>query len=204
MPITGGANKGKCQVIAGAHRLAACGTLGMTTVLVRFLTPGQAKGWEEAENLFRHLPALDESVALVNYAEKKGLTTVPTGKGRQPHDKGYSRVADALGYDRKRVTEAYAHHALPDSIKSRVRLLRLDDNRKLLTKLSKIKTLAEQRKLLDSMKRPHSGANTKAPVREPSNDASACIRRYATCFMLEKVVSQESIRNAIGGSPSTL
>jgi ParB family transcriptional regulator, chromosome partitioning protein len=171
--LTKGIHRGKCKVIAGAHRLAACERLGMTKVLVRILEPEQAVGWEEAENLFRHLPALDESIALVNYAEKRGLTTVPTAKGRQPHDKGYSRVADALGYDRKRVTEAYAHHALPDSIKSRVRLLKLDDNRKFLTKLSKIETIAGQSKFLDGMQSPSTNAENKGQLEASPEHAPA-------------------------------
>jgi ParB-like chromosome segregation protein Spo0J len=149
--LTKGILGGKCRLIAGAHRLAACERLGMKKILVRILEREQAVGWEEAENLFRDLPALDESVAMVNYAKKKGLEEFTSAKGRQPHDKGYKRVADALGYDRKRVAEAYAHHALPESIKSRVRLLELDGNRKFLTRLSKIATLEEQREFLDGV-----------------------------------------------------
>jgi ParB-like chromosome segregation protein Spo0J len=172
--------RGKYQVIAGAHRFAACERLGMEKIAARILEPKQAVGWEEAENIFRYLPALDESVAIVNYAQKHGLAEVASAKGSQPHDKGYSRVANAMGYDRNRVKEAYAHHALSETIKSRVRLLELDDNRRFLTQLSKIDTLAGQGKFLDSKQPPSTKSeNTKGQGAESKADPAPAPKKEA-------------------------
>ncbi|MBJ7402206.1 MAG: ParB N-terminal domain-containing protein [Bradyrhizobium sp.] len=110
----------KFQLCAGAHRHAACKKLGLTEVPVAILTSAQAKSWEQAENLFRHLHVLDESEHMVKFVETEGiLSQVANQKGgKQPHDEGYSRIAKSIGWDRKRVAEAYAHNGLPKSIKS--------------------------------------------------------------------------------------
>jgi ParB-like chromosome segregation protein Spo0J len=152
--IRSGMYRGRYQVIAGAHRLAACEKLGMKEIMVRILKREEAIAWEEAENIFRHLPALDESIALVNYAQKHRLEVNSSANNRQPHDRGFSRVAEALGYDRKRVTEAYAHGALSEPIRERIRALGLDDNRKVLTQLSKMTSLSEQERFLDGKGSP--------------------------------------------------
>jgi hypothetical protein len=145
--------RNKYKVIAGAHRRAACAQLGMTKVPVRILTLEQAVGWEQAENLFRHMRVLDESEAMVDYAKKRGLADAPGHRrgGIQPHDRGYKRVADKTGWNRKRVANAYAHTALPENIKKRVRSLKLDNSGKLLTQLSKLTTISAQHDLLQRL-----------------------------------------------------
>jgi ParB family chromosome partitioning protein len=140
----------KYKVIAGAHRYEACKSLGKTHVPVRILTAEQAKGWEQAENLFRHLRALDESEAMVKYVAGHALAVrsdLQKG-GKQPHDKGYSRIAKSTGWDHKRVADAYAHDSLAEAIKERARFLKVDDNRDFLNQLSKLTRLSEQHALL--------------------------------------------------------
>lgn len=139
--------KGTLVLCAGAHRLAACKKLGMNTIPARLLTPEQAKGWAAAENLFRGLRELDKSNELVRYVEAHGLATSSGKGGRQPHDKGYKRVADAIGWSRSRVREAYLHHALGDEIQAEVRAQGMDDHRGFLTKIAKMDVEA-QRELL--------------------------------------------------------
>jgi ParB-like chromosome segregation protein Spo0J len=144
----------KLELCAGAHRHAACKKLGLTKVPVAILTSAQAKSWEQAENLFRHLCVLDESEAMVNYVAAEGILSeaVKQKGGKQPHDEGYSRIAKSTGWDRKRVAEAYAHDGLAQSIKQRVRGTgNLDNNRAFLTRLSKLPSLSAQRELLKKM-----------------------------------------------------
>lgn len=140
--------EGTLVLCAGAHRLAACKKLGMNTISARILTPDQAKGWAAAENLFRGLRELDKSNELVRYVAAHGLAAFSGGKGgRQPHDKGYKRIADATGWSRSRVREAYLHHGLGEEVQAEVRTMGLDDHRGFLTKIAKMDVEA-QRKLL--------------------------------------------------------
>ena len=120
--------RGRYMLVAGAHRLEACIQLGRSKIKARILSKDDAVAWEEAENVIRSgLKVLDNSIAIVRYARRlklSGSDAKPTG-GHQPHDKGYAKLARASGFSRKRVTEAYAHDALTDEVKSRVRSLAL-------------------------------------------------------------------------------
>ena len=142
-------------LVAGAHRLAACKTLGMKTISARVLSEEQAKGWAHAEDLFRHLKKLDEFIHMVEYIHEHNLTRHPIGLlkgGRQPTDKGYSRAAQATGWSHNRIREAYLHWALPEPIKEKVRLHKLDDNRDFLTRLSRLSSPAAREALILEMK----------------------------------------------------
>ena len=138
--ITDGLHSGKSLLVAGRHRYEACKALGWLFIPVRILTSAQAAGWEEAENLFRHLRVLDESEAMVRYAQKRIIPNLAKDRkgGLQPHDKNYSQIAKATGWSHKRIAEAYAHDGLPDDIKKMVRTRKLDDQRSYLTNLSKL------------------------------------------------------------------
>jgi ParB-like chromosome segregation protein Spo0J len=118
--------RGKFGLAAGRHRLQALISLGYATVPAVVITRRKAKAWRYSENLHRSgLGALEMSEAIMGYAfERENLPDVkevlPRG-GQQPNDKGYSKLAKALGFDRKRIAEAFQHNALPESVKGRVR-----------------------------------------------------------------------------------
>jgi ParB family transcriptional regulator, chromosome partitioning protein len=162
--IETGILRGRYKLIAGAHRLEACIRLGSAKIKARILAKDDAVAWEEAENLLRSgLTVLDESIAIVRYARRLklgGSDAKPTG-GRQPHDKGYAKLARTSGFSRKRVAEAYAHDALTDKVKSRVMSLGLQDSRMILTQVAKLPTAAEQMKFLDRRADPKNGRTPK-------------------------------------------
>jgi ParB/RepB/Spo0J family partition protein len=191
VPIRKGILRGHYSLIAGHHRFAACQTCGMTEIPARILDRGQAKGWAEVENLLRNLSALDESIAIVNYAKKMKLRKSTLLKGRQPHDKGYSRVAEALGYARRRIAEAYAHTELSETMQVRVRELKLDDNCKFLTQLANKKVLVEQEKLLSSKQtcpkvKKASVSEDDQPPPEPLGALLACYEKSLVKKMYRK------------------
>jgi ParB family chromosome partitioning protein len=109
----------------------------------------QAKAWRASENLHRNdLSALEKSLAIVEYAkEREWLPNVRaevTKGGKQPHDKGYSRLAKALGYHRNRVAEAHAHASLPKSIQKAILERRKLNTSATLNRLVEMETEEDQ------------------------------------------------------------
>jgi ParB family transcriptional regulator, chromosome partitioning protein len=95
---------GKLGLAAGQHRLKAAKILGWEKIPAVLMPREEAKAWRAAENLYRNgLDQLQESLAIVEYAaERKTLPNVKnqvTKGGRQPHDKGHSKLAAATGYN---------------------------------------------------------------------------------------------------------
>jgi ParB family transcriptional regulator, chromosome partitioning protein len=145
----GNSLKGKFGLAAGQHRLRAVKNLGFQTVPAVIIKRGEARAWRASENLHRNgLSPLEESQAIVAYAEER--RRLPNVKedvakgGKQPNDRGYKKLANAIGYDRKRVAEAYIHVALPDSIKKAILKQRKLNKRSTLNLLAKMKTEEEQ------------------------------------------------------------
>jgi ParB-like chromosome segregation protein Spo0J len=155
--IKEGMTKGKYKLITGAHRLEAFKTLGKATIPAKILNATQARGLEETENIIRQAPSvLHESIAIVRRAKKLDLIepeVQPRG-GRQPHDRGASRIAKATGINRKRVAEALDHYGLPNKIRSRIQSIGLADNRRILNKLVQMRSAAEQTAFLKNLKKP--------------------------------------------------
>jgi hypothetical protein len=113
----------------------------------------QAKAWKAAENLFRNdLSMLEKSLAIVEYAEERqqlpNVRVEVTKGGKQPHDKGYSRLAKALGFHRNRVKEAYAHASLPKSIQKAILEHRKLNTRATLNRLVKMDTEEDQQRFV--------------------------------------------------------
>lgn len=143
-------HKGKYGLAAGQHRLQAMKNLGHTVVPAFILTRRQAKVWRASENLHRkELLPLDRSEDIVSYAEHRlKLPNVKDGSpmmgGKQPHDKGYKKLEAALGIHRKRIAEAFAHHALPEAVKRQVRRLRKCNKLATLNSLVRLRSMDEQ------------------------------------------------------------
>jgi ParB family transcriptional regulator, chromosome partitioning protein len=144
-----GPHAGKYGLAAGQHRLHAVRNLGYRTVPAVIIRRKQAKAWRAAENLYRNdLSMLEKSLAIVEYAkEREHLPNVKaevTKGGKQPHDKGYSKLAKAVGYHRDRVAEAYAHASLPKSIQKAILARRKLNTRATLNRLVEIETEEDQ------------------------------------------------------------
>jgi ParB family chromosome partitioning protein len=114
-------------LIAGAHRLEAMRQLGETKIdAVRDEDDEvEARLWEISENLHRAelLPVeraehIDEWRRLT--VERGSQAATPLG-GRQPHDKGIVRTADALGVSEDTVRRAAKIVALPQATRDTAR-----------------------------------------------------------------------------------
>jgi ParB family transcriptional regulator, chromosome partitioning protein len=141
--------KGKFGLAAGQHRLRALKNLGYKCVSAMVIKREQAKPWRASENLHRNdLSVLEKSLAIVEYSkERQHLPSVKdevTKGGKQPNDLGYTKLEKATGYDRKRIAEAYAHAALPKSIKKAILDRRKLNKRTTLNLLAKMETKEEQ------------------------------------------------------------
>jgi ParB family chromosome partitioning protein len=140
---------GKFGLAAGQHRCEAAKILGWPRIPAVLIPREEAKAWRAAENLHRNeLDKLRQSLAIVEYAaERKALPSVKMEVikgGKQPRDKGYSRLAREIGFSRKRIMEAYAHAALPDSIKAAVFACPKSNKRSILNRLTGMETEREQ------------------------------------------------------------
>jgi ParB family transcriptional regulator, chromosome partitioning protein len=142
-------HKGKFGLAAGQHRLRALKNLGFQSVSAVIITRKEAKAWRPSENLHRNdLSPLETSQAIVDYARaRRHLPNVDdeiSKGGKQPKDRGYKKLAKAIGYDRKRIAEAHAHAALSDSVKKMVLMRPRFNKRTELNLLTKMKTDKEQ------------------------------------------------------------
>jgi ParB family chromosome partitioning protein len=145
-----GPHAGKYGLAAGQHRLHAVRNLGYRTVPAVIIRRKQAKAWRAAENLYRNdLSMLEKSLAIVEYAEERqqlpNVKAEVTKGGKQPLDKGYSKLAKALGYHRNRVAEAHAHASLPKSIQKAILEHRKLNKRAMLNRLVKMTEEDQQR-----------------------------------------------------------
>lgn len=146
---TGNPHKGKFGLAAGQHRLQAAKNLGWQSVPAVVIRRKEAKAWRASENLHRNdLNELQKSLEIVNYvAGRQELPSVkseiPKG-GKQPHDKGYSKLAKATGYYRKRIGEAYNHASLPKSVIKAILAQRKFNKLVTLNLLAEMKSEEEQ------------------------------------------------------------
>ena len=137
-------HKGKFGLAAGQHQLQAAKNLGWQSIPAVVIKRKEAKAWRASENLHRSdLNELQKSLAIVEYAEGRrelpGVKTEVFRGGKQPHDKGYARLAAATGYNRKRIAEAYNHASFPKSV-----IKAILSHRK-LNKCAKLNLIAEMK-----------------------------------------------------------
>jgi hypothetical protein len=138
------------RLAAGQHRLQAARDLGFVDIPAIILRRNQARAWRPSENLHRKgLRALEWSESVVEYAKSrealKNVQPVPKCRGgEQPNEKGYKKLADETGFDRKRIAEAFRHQALSNSVKGIVRKSNSLNKRSTLNTLSDLTSEAEQ------------------------------------------------------------
>jgi Bifunctional DNA primase/polymerase, N-terminal/ParB-like nuclease domain len=131
-------------LVVGGHRLAAAKSLGWTHIDA-FVMEGNetdARMWQLIENVHRaELTALEraESVAelvhLVRKSEKGGQNAHPGGQ--QPHDRGISRAAKALGFTREEVRRSLEIAGISAEAKAKAKELGLDRKQSALLKIAK-------------------------------------------------------------------
>jgi ParB family transcriptional regulator, chromosome partitioning protein len=165
-------HQGKYGLAAGQHRLHALINLSYQNAPAIIVSRRKAKAWQWSENLHRAaLKALEMSEAIVGYAaERENLAKVESLLGgQQPNDKGYSKLAKALGFDRKRIAEAYQHTALPKAVKDRIRRRKKLNTRLILNALVGIEDEKEQLKFLKLQKEAGDSARKIASKRPKTN-----------------------------------
>lgn len=160
-------SKGKYILVAGLHRLQSCKELGQKTIAATLVDSKTAAWWIDAENLNRNDGSvLDRAEGWVRQARllaKEG----DTGKGgKQPHEKGISRLAKELGVSRKVIGSAFKHASLPDSVKECLRETRLDNRANFLTLVASQKSEDDQFKLIDERRKTKSKQNSFATAKK--------------------------------------
>ena len=133
-------------LVAGGYRLAAAQSLGWKEIDA-FIMEGDetdARMWQLIENVHRaELTALEraESVAelvqLVRTSEKGGQVGHPGG--HQPHDRGISRAAKALGFTRQEVRRSLEIAGISAEAKATAKEKGLDKKQSALLKIAKQK-----------------------------------------------------------------
>jgi ParB-like chromosome segregation protein Spo0J len=133
-------------LVAGGYRLAAAESLGWKDIDA-FIMEGDetdARMWQLIEDVHRaELTALQraESVAelvqLVRKSEKGGQLAHPGGP--QPHDRGISRAAKALGFTREEVRRSLDIAGISAEAKAKAKEHGLDKNQSALLKIAKQK-----------------------------------------------------------------
>jgi hypothetical protein len=133
---------------AGQKRLAACQNLGYAEIAAFVVSRDAAKAFGESENLHRTaIGALETSMRIVGYAgarEKLKNVKKSSKGGKQPHDKGYSRISRQTGFSRERVRDAFKHCKLSRRVKTLVEKSRHCDMRAFLNQLWELKSEKEQ------------------------------------------------------------
>lgn len=191
-----GIHKGKFGLSAGNHRLTAMKRLGYQTILANVLSRADAKVWLPSENIHRaDSRALDYSEDIVRYRiavkEKASPNVLIPNGGRQPNDRGISKLAKAMGIDRKRIADAFRHDRLPIKVKRAIRKLKLDNNRNLLNTVADLEGEREQLTFLkaQSVTRPRRRIPVKESLAALSLDALD--RRWRKCSF-RKVLEQQN------------
>jgi ParB-like chromosome segregation protein Spo0J len=191
-PITVRASKKGFVLIAGRHRLEAAKSLGWREINC-FVMVGdkiERKLWRIAENLHcAGLTALQRAEFIEEW-EKLIKERVKVGQsgGRQPEDKGLSKVAKQLGTTREHIRRSRAVAALSAKAKKAAEVKGIADNQSALLEVAKEPTAkAQVEKVYELAKRKRAGKRDLSPdevkqltrVKRTFDDAhehkSACI-----------------------------
>jgi ParB/RepB/Spo0J family partition protein len=141
MPISVCDRNGTVQLVTGRHRLEAAIKLGWKRIdAVVMRDKLDRRIWHNAENLDRAELAVLESAEARNATgercEKKAAQTAQRG-GRQPHDKGNSKAAKAIGVSRDNVRRSKEIAAISPKAKAAAVEAGMADNETALLKVAK-------------------------------------------------------------------
>lgn len=168
-PITVRKGQKGFVLVAGRHRLEAAKSLGWSHIpcVVMDSDKVERQLWAIAENLHRtgltrlqRAELVDRWDGLVKRLGKGAQGAQPGG--RQPHDKGISRTAKALGTTRDDVSRSKKIARLSRKAKTAVKAAKLDDDESALLKVAKESTPKSQ------AKKVHELANSKQASRRRS------------------------------------
>ena len=141
-PISVRNSKKEIKLVAGRHRLEAARKLGWKRIdaIVMHDDKLDRRIWHNAENLDRaDLTALERAEAVTQRAKdvaKKAAQDAHPG-GRQPHDKGVSKAAKAIGVSRDSIRRSRAIAGISSAAKKAASDAGLTDNEAALLKIAK-------------------------------------------------------------------
>ena len=141
-PISVRNSKNEIKLVAGRHRLEAAKKLGWKRIdaIVMHDDKLDRRIWHHAENLDRaDLTALERAEAVTQRAKdvaKKAAQDAHPG-GRQPHDKGVSKAAKAIGVSRDNIRRSRAIAGISSAAKEAASDAGLNDNEAALLKIAK-------------------------------------------------------------------
>jgi ParB family transcriptional regulator, chromosome partitioning protein len=150
-PITVRARRKGPVLVVGRHRLEAAKSLKWTAIRC-FVFDGtkiDAELWTVSENLHRaELTALNHAEELEKWEQllkvrNQGAQAAQPG-GRQPHDKGVSKTAKALGTSREQVQRSRKIASISPAAKTAAIEAGLDSNATALLEVAKEKTSKAQ------------------------------------------------------------
>jgi ParB family transcriptional regulator, chromosome partitioning protein len=158
-PISVRNSKKEIQLVAGRHRLEAAKKLGWKRInaIVMHDDKLDRRIWHNAEDLDRaDLTALERAEAVTKRAKdvaKKAAQDAHPG-GRQPHDKGVSKAAKAIGVSRDNIRRSRAIAGISSAAKKAASDAGLTDNEAALLKIAEEPTAdAQVLKVRDLTKR---------------------------------------------------
>lgn len=145
-------DEGEFELVAGHHRIQALKELGRKKVRCFVIEKKRdARLWTIAENLHRaDLQPIEQARSLKEWERllKKGANDVQDAQpgGHQPHNKGVSSAAKALGMSRERVRRMRIIGSISKEVQAAARKAGLGDNKEALVKIGKEKTRKAQLK----------------------------------------------------------
>ena len=141
-PISVRNSKNGIELVAGRHRLEAAKKLGWKRIDAIVMRDDKLdrRILHNAENLDRaDLTALERAEAVAQRAKdvaKKAAQAAHAG-GRQPHDKGVSKAARAMGVSRDNIRRSQTIAAISSAAKKAASVAGLTNNKSALPKIAK-------------------------------------------------------------------
>jgi ParB family transcriptional regulator, chromosome partitioning protein len=156
-PISVRNSKKGIQLVVGRHRLEAAKKLGWNRIDAIVVPDDKLdrRIWHNTENLDRaELTVLERAEAITQRAKdvaEKAAQGAQRG-GRQPHDKGVSKAAKAIGVSRDNVRRSKVIAAISPDAKEAAVKARLANNEAALLKVAKEPPKAQVRKIRELAK----------------------------------------------------
>jgi ParB-like chromosome segregation protein Spo0J len=178
-PITVRATKAGFELATGRRRFEAAKSLGWREIDAFVMGGGKTESrlWTIAENLHRAgLTALQRAEFVAEW-EKLVKERAEANGGRQPGDKGLSKMAKQLGTTREQIRRSRAVAAISAKAKKTAKAEGIEDNESALLKVAKEPTReAQVRKVHQLAKRKRAGK------RELSSDELKQFKRLKRTF----------------------